>query len=317
MFYYFYQVCVAVFVLQGVAVPFVVLVSGFVWRGRGRRLEGLRAEVEAGRGKARDAGAGEALRLALERLPKLKPLRCEKCGGGVLLRESETLCPYCGARGETPEDYAATNALRPEVRRLYASAVKHWRAANALTFAPSRWLFVMMIFAEPLVLFPVVLVGGNLYRDTWADRAFEALGETASFLLMLSAFLGFVVWMVVFISLASLSGSLRRKLPVVPVFKNEARGTETAACESCGGAVEYGAGDFACVCPYCNVENLRVSFVRRERARAESQRTRTKSALFGAMEIIEDFAGTLFVVLLTLAGASVLLSLVYALKSAL
>jgi Zn finger protein HypA/HybF involved in hydrogenase expression len=319
MFYYFYQVCVAVFLIQGASIPFLVALSGLAWCGQSRRTGKLRAELGAAKGKdskARgDVSAGEAARLILESLPKLEPLKCGGCGGNVLLRETGTLCPYCGTRGDAPEDYTAANALRSEVGKLYGSAVRHWRVANVLTFAPARLLFFVMIFAEPFVLFPAVLVGSNLYRDSPADRAFESLGETASFLLMLSAFLGFVVWMVVFIHLAALSGSLRKNLAAVPVPAGAARGAETANCRTCGGALEYDAGDFACVCPYCNVENLRARFVRRERARAEGQRTKTKSALFGASEIIEEFVGTFFFVLLILTCASVLLALFYAIKN--
>ena len=75
------------------------------------------------------------------------------------------------------------------------------------------------------------------------------------------------------------------------------------------------AGDFAGICSYCNVENFRVRFVRRARTLAEEQKTRTKSTLFGAMEIIEDFVGTFFFVLLMLVTASILLTIFYTIKN--
>ncbi|MBA2735102.1 MAG: hypothetical protein H0U54_19845 [Acidobacteria bacterium] len=40
------------------------------------------------------------------------------------------------------------------------------------------------------------------------------MGETTAFLAMLSAFFGFIIWMIVFIFLTTLSKSLRRELPV-------------------------------------------------------------------------------------------------------
>jgi hypothetical protein len=165
------------------------------------------------------------------------------------------------------------------------------------------------------VLFPVVLIGSNLYPEAWVDRVFGALGETVGFLVMLSAFLGFIVWMIVFIMLANLSKTLRAKLPVVPVLGGRARGREASSCQACGGGVEYDAGDFACLCGYCNVENFRVRFARRERAHAEEELTLTKAALFGAVEIIEDYVGSAFFLLAILASACVLLSLFYALKN--
>jgi Zn finger protein HypA/HybF involved in hydrogenase expression len=313
MFYYFYQICIAVFLVQGVSIPFLLILSGWLWWRQNRVLESLSAKLKARAPKT--VKPRDISELILKGLPVLKPLNCANCGGAVLLREAETFCPYCETRAPAPEDYAATTALRSEVRKLYASAVRHWRVANVLTFRPARWLFVSMIFAEPFIIFPAVLIGSNTFTDTWADRTLQSLGETASFFVMLAAFLGFVVWMVVFIFLAVLAKSLHKGLPVVPVFEERVRRFETASCQTCGGAIEYDAGAFACVCAYCNVENFRVRFTRRERAVSEKQKTQTKSVLFGAMEIIEEFVGTFFFVLLLLTIASVILVIVYAIKN--
>src|ERR1051325_9340322 len=154
MFYYFYQVCIAVFLVQGVSVPILLALSGWLWWKQSRRLEALKGELRG----ARELKAGEIPELVLKSLPVLKPLSCANCGGGLLLQETETRCPYCDTRGPPPEDYAEAGALRSEVRKLYASAVRHWRVANVLTFRPARLLFVLLIFAEPFVIFPAVLV---------------------------------------------------------------------------------------------------------------------------------------------------------------
>lgn len=316
MFYYFYQVCVAVFLAQGVSIPLLLALSGWLWWRQGARLERLKAESEVSTPKpAKGAGPSDPHEQILKSLPVLKPLNCANCGGSVALRESETFCPYCETRAPAPEDYAAASGLKAEVKKIYASAVRHWRVANVLTFRPARWLFLLMIFAEPFVIFPAVLVGSSVFRESWADRALESLGETASFFVGLAAFLGFIVWMVVFICLAALAKSLRDKLPVVPVFGERARRFEAANCQACGGAIEYDAGALACACAYCNVENFRVRFARRERALSERQRTQTKSALFGASEVIEEFVGTFFFVLLILTIGSVLLVIVRAIKN--
>ncbi len=313
MFAYFYQFCLVVFLLQGFALPLLPAVSGALWWRLSRRLEALRQELRADRRKATETD--EAFGRMLERLPKLRPLNCESCGGAVLLRREATVCPYCGARGRPPEDYAAALKLKSEAEGLLKSAVRNWRVANLLTKPLARWTFLLLIFAEPLILFPAVVIGSNVFPDAPVDRAFAALGEGWGFLLMLSSLLGFVVWMVVFIFLASLSKSLRVKLPSVPVFEGAARGRETASCQACGGAVEYDAGAFACLCDYCNVENFRARFVRRERARSEKQKAPTRSALCGAVESNEEFLGTFFFVLLILVVASILLTLVYAFKN--
>jgi hypothetical protein len=286
---------------------------GLLWRRQSRRLEALRAELEPARRPG--AKADEIFEALLRRLPALRPLKCAGCGGAVLLAGGATRCPYCGAGGDAPADYVAAVSLRSRLKGLLKSALRHWRVANVLTHPVVGRAFFLMIFAEPLVLFPVVLIGSNLYPDAWVDKAFGALGETAGFLVMLAAFLGFIIWMVVFIMLSNLSKTLRHKLPVVPVSAGETRGRATSDCQTCGGAVEYGAGDFACLCGYCHVLNFRVRFARRERRRAADEATLTKSALFGAMEIIEETVGSAFFLLALLSGAAFLLAAFYALKN--
>src|ERR1051325_3573661 len=157
MFRYFYQVCVALFLAQGVSIPLLLILSGRLWWKQGKRLDGLKSELKDSRPKgAKPPDIPELIKS----LPALKPLNCANCGGSVVLRETETFCPYCETRAPAPEDYAAAGALKSEVKKIYASAVRNWRAANALTFRPARLFFLLMIFAEPLVIFPAVLVGG-------------------------------------------------------------------------------------------------------------------------------------------------------------
>lgn len=313
MFAYLYQLCVVIFLLQGVSTPFVLAALGLLtWR-QSRRLEALEKMLK--RARRDEVKSGDAFERILAGLPKLKPLKCDECAGSVLLRADATLCTYCGTSGDLPEDYAAAVSLKSRLRRLLRSARAHWRVARILTHPVIRWVFILLIFAEPFVLFPAVVIGSSVYRDAWVDRAFGALGESVGFVVMLSAFLGFIVWMVVFILLSGLSKSLRKQLPAVPVFAPETRGRETARCQTCGGGIEYGAGDFACLCDYCNVVNLRVSFARRERAVAGGQLEQTKSLLFDAMRINDEYVGTAFFTLAILVGACLLLTLFYAIKN--
>jgi len=287
--------------------------SAFLWWRQSQRLSALKKELELSRKK--EIKSDNIFELILKGLPKLRPLNCINCGAGVLLQKTGTFCPHCHARADLPADYATAVSLRSKVKSLVKSAIRHWRVAKLLTNPVVRWIFFLLIFAEPLVLFPTVLIGSNVFPDTWVDEAFVALGETTSFLIMLAAFFGFIIWMIVFIFLTSLSKSLRRELPVVPVFESKIRGNETASCQACGGGIEYDAGAFACICSYCNVENYRVQFVRRERAKVEKQTTGTKSVLFGAMEILEEFVGTFAVVSIILGTASMLLTVFYAIKN--
>jgi Zn finger protein HypA/HybF involved in hydrogenase expression len=315
MFLYLYYLCVSIFLLQGALWPVLLIASGVLWWKQSRRLERVKGELgrePQSKVKAKHKMLAEA---ALDNLPKLKPLKCANCGGASLLEETGARCPYCDASQALPADYAAAARLKTEIRSLLRSALRHWRVANAITWPPLGWLFFLMIFIEPLVILPVTIIGSNVFPNTWADRLLGALGETMTFPLMLSAFLGCIVWMIVFICLSQLGKTLRRQLPVVPVFSESLRGNETAECQSCGGGIEYERGAFACLCSYCNVGNFRVQFAGRERAQAEGRKTTATFALFGAMSLIEDFVGTFFFVFLLLCVASLLLVVVQGLSN--
>jgi hypothetical protein len=310
MLFYLYLVCLSIFFLQGIALPFLVIGAGLLWWRHARELDRLEKGLAASRRK-RGASA-EDLPSVLAALPKLRPLTCDRCGGNVLLRAADTECAHCRTRGDLPEDYAAANALRRRLKRLLTRAIRHWRVANVLTHPLVGGAFFLLIFAEPLVLFPAVLVGSGAFPDTWMDRTLESLGATAGMFVAVPAFLGVIVWMVVFISLAALSKSLRRQLPVRPVLRGATRRREAASCQACGGGVEYDPDAFACLCGYCNVENFRVRFARRERTRSEARTAEAGFMLFGAMEIIDDFVGTFFFTALILVGASVVLVVIQA-----
>lgn len=313
MFFYFYQICLAVFLIQGISIPFLVIAAGLAWSKQSTSLAELERGVSAADRKDKRNGAIESL---IERLPNLQPLNCTACGAAVLLHPNETICPHCGTCGPLPGEYVAAVDLKSQLKGLVKSAVRYWRAANFFTHPLAARAFFLLIFVEPLIVFPAVVIGSGLYSDTLFDRALISLGETAAFLIMLSAFLGFVIWMVVFILLHMLSRSLRRKLPLRPALETQTVSTtESGNCRACGGGIEYDGADFACLCDYCNVENFRVKFAGRERARAQTQHTSVNRVLFGAMEIVEDFTGTFFFVLTILAVGSVLLSIFYAAKN--
>jgi Zn finger protein HypA/HybF involved in hydrogenase expression len=305
MFLSFYLACSAIFLIQGLALPVLVLISGLVWRRQRREIDAFNTELQLAQHE--NLKSSPSLDVVLQALPKLQPLMCDHCGAGLLLQETQTFCPHCQKRGGLPEDYAAVTSLRLQIQAALKRAIRYWWAARVLSFRPLNWIFFLMIFAEPFVLFVTVLVGSSTFRETWLDKQFALLGETASFLIMLTAFCGLFIWMFLFIFLASLSKSLRTSLPAVPVFDPEIRGKKTASCQACGGGIEYEAGDFACICSYCNVDNYRVEFAKSERAKAEKGKTRAKSALFAAMGILEDYVGTFFFVGLILGGAFILL----------
>lgn len=309
MFRSIYEASASAFLLQGaLLIPLLIGVS-IVWRRQGARLDAVEAAL--GRDvKRRD----RTLKSLIATLPMLQPLHCPACGGALALEAATTICTHCRAPTAPPADYAATIALRARLRRLTSAALFHWRQARVLTSTPWRLLLIALAFAEPAI-FAITLIGAATYADTWLDRLFTRAGEQLSLALMLLSFGGFVIWMVVFLMLSSLSRTLRRQLPASPtIARDDAPATEFATCRSCGGGIRYDTRAFAALCGYCGVENYRADHGRRERAQAEVARATTRATLFGAMTIIEDFTGTFLFTTVILTTGFLLLVLVIALR---
>ena len=307
MFRPIYEAAAAIFLLQGVLIPILLVAAGGAWFRQLSRLAAVEEALAGDRKRQRKFVA-----TLLESVPKLQPLTCTSCGSPMALEEETARCISCGSVAALPDDYRATLALRRTLPRLAAAAIRHWRVARFLTAAPVRWLLRLSIFAEPL-LFMLVLIGSASYDDTFLDRAFERIGEGWSFALMLMAFGGFILWMIVFLFLSSLSKELRRKLAAFPDFRGtEMAQAEFATCRSCGGGISFGPGRLACLCGYCAVANFRAEQARRERTRSEQEQVQAEGSLFGAMEIIEDFTGTFFITMTILSVGFALLVLITA-----
>ena len=111
----FYLCCLAIFLLQGVLLPWLVPCAGVLWYRRNKRMEALRKALP-GIPKATVNDSREASEVLLSRLPKLIPLNCQHCGAGVLLQQCDTFCPSCRQRGELPADYAESSSLKAQAK---------------------------------------------------------------------------------------------------------------------------------------------------------------------------------------------------------
>lgn len=292
---YFYKTYVVVSLLQGISLPFVIVICRRLSRRQRQRRASLKRELKGVR--ASKTKAADISKL-IHDLPKLQPLNCDSCGAEVLLEETETFCPHCQARNDLPEDYAVAVSLRADVKTLLKSAVRHWRVANILTLPLVTGLLISLGVIEPLLalMLPVMIRSSSgTLPNTLADTLMASFGTPLDGIVYLFWICGIVIWTLMFFCLAVTSSDLRKKLPIVPVFEEKIRSSEIAACHSCGGAIEYDKDDFASICSYCNVENFRVQFTRLKRAESEEQKTQTKFALFGAMEIIENYVTLVYV----------------------
>lgn len=294
MFRQVYEIGLAIFLFQGVLIPILLIVAGIAWYRQVSRLNAMEKALD--RDRRREAKGVEAL---LDSMPKLDPLQCDSCGSPVAFEARSARCISCETSAELPADYRATIALRRALDRISAAAIRDWRIARLLTSLPVRWLFRLMIVAEPL-LFVLVMIGAATFDDTIFDRFFVWLPNELETALATLAICGFILWTIVFIFLASLAKSLNDKVPAYPdVRPGELGAAEYASCHACGGGIVFRPGSFATLCPYCTVATFRAAFARGERARSEERQVLTRASLFGALEIIEDFTGT-FVVVMTI-----------------
>ena len=298
-----YEAAATVFLLQGLLTPVVMFAFGGVWFRQMERLAAVKRLV------GWDAKRKEKhLAALLEAVPKLAPLSCSACGSPMALEAARARCIGCKASVPLPEDYRATMRLRRMLPRLASAAVRHWWAARVLTSTPMRWLLRLMVAVMP-ALFVVTVIGAATYSDTFLDRAFDRIGEDWSMVVMLMAFGGFVSWMIVFALLAAIARDLRRKLPAFPKLRSRGTPADFATCRACGGGVAFERGRLAGLCGYCTVPNYRAEAARHERGASEDDKARMHGSLFAAMDIIEDFVGTLFITMLILVVAFAVLAI--------
>jgi hypothetical protein len=225
-------------------------------------------------------------------LPAFKPLKCSKCGAGLVLEPDALHCANCGHQCSVPPDYHAAVALQQKLRRLLHSAQGAWRFAWMLTSRPARILLVLLIALQALAFVPLAMLDFDRRPDTAVFRYLATLPEGPLFF---TGVLGEASWLIGLCLLIDLSKRLRRGLPAFPVLSQELKVSEIANCQSCGGAIQYDRRDFAVICPYCHVENFRVQSTRTARGRDEKHQARMEFSLFDALNIVNEFLWTIWI----------------------
>ena len=282
----YYETALLIFLFQGITLPFIVLLVYLICTRQWRRLQALQQQGRAGQVRA-------AFAQSMIALPSFRPLNCPQCGAIMLLGANGVHCSHCQHREALPKDYLHAAVLKGHVQRLLKSALWSWRLARVLTSRFAIGLLCVLLFVEPFVLVPLMLTGSAKYPHTIVGYWFAPWQKARLPDLRVGlSIMGGLAWWLGFAMLASLAMNMRKKLPVLPVFTKQLRGREIAACQSCGGGIEYDRGAFATICGYCHVENYRVQFARSERRSAEQQQSQAKFALFDALTITNEFLFT-------------------------
>lgn len=309
-----YKILSTVFLVQGLSLPLLLLLSHFVWRRQANRrklleerlADGFDAVVKMTRNQREKAfaaragkGSGEEYFTDLvSHIPQLKPLNCRNCGAGVLLESADSYCPNCMRREPLPPDYVHALIIRADAGNILDVAASHWRIANFLTLPIFLPVFITLGSIQPLSALFVLGVFPNMNYEL--NGPVEVLGaavgtEFSDFPVVIAG-AGAIVWTFVLLFIAVESRSLRKELPVIPVLK-EISASDIANCTACGGALRFAAGEFAGLCQYCGVSNYRVQFARRSYLQGSDEKQRAEFSLFGAMRVneknLELFHGTL------------------------
>ncbi len=224
-----------------------------------------RRELKKPLGKTRGRITGR------DNLPRLAPLKCDNCGGGIPLKLENMHCPYCGTPARTPDDYKETLTARAEAAAALQRAVAQWRRASFFTATPVRWFFWAIGFAW------LAVTGVGAFNE-FGRSLFSGHGFW-----FISALLGAVGLPFFSLSYASYLEDVRKRLPVIPEIGKNVGTAEVADCFSCGATIAYEAGQLVTSCGYCGGEIYRVALARRTREAATEEKERASLSLYTAM----------------------------------
>ena len=229
----------------------------------------------------------------LEQLPVLLPLRCSKCSAGVLLEPERVFCPYCQHVDELPIAYAQAMQTKKQVGRVWQAALQAVRVAKFFTSTTAGLVLVVLAVFELWLL---------QFSPEWNSTIATVLQRSeANFagntVLSLLPFLG-VIGIVGGISTVGLCiitigmrRELRQKIPALTQLPTTAQGTLLEQCRSCSATIQMQNGEFAVLCPYCNVENYREQYTSSSLATHYKTLEHKQAFLLTALKISNDYLG--------------------------
>ncbi len=229
----------------------------------------------------------------LEQLPVLLPLRCSKCSAGVLLEPERVFCPYCQHVDELPIAYAQAMQTKKQVGRVWQATLQAVRVAKFFTSTTAGMVLVALaVFEVWLLQFSpewnttIATILRRSEPNFWRDTA-----------LALLPFLGVIglIGGISTIGLCIITGGmrqeLRQKIPALTQLPTTAQGTLLEQCRSCSATIQMQNGEFAVLCPYCNVENYREQYTSSNLATHYKALEHKQAFLLTALKIINDYFG--------------------------
>ncbi len=275
-----------IFLIHAILVPICLVVA--VWHGS-EQFGSIQA-LEKAFGKPNQARFTPQI---LEQLPVLSPLRCSKCSAGVILEPERVYCPYCQHTDELPKAYAEAMQLKKQVSRVWQNALQAIHSAKFFTSSWAVWVLIALALFELWLL---------QFSPAWNNTIETALRRsepnfwrdaTLTFLPFLGfiGIIGGISTLGLCIIMGGMRHELRQKIPALSQLPTKAKGTLLESCRSCSATLQLQDGEFATLCPYCNVENYREQYTTSRLASQYARLEHNQAFLLTALKIINDYLG--------------------------
>jgi ankyrin repeat protein/Zn finger protein HypA/HybF involved in hydrogenase expression len=208
-----------------------------------------------------------------DNLPRLDPLKCNKCNAPVAIRAHDLACPNCGSPVDVPDDYVETLKLREVTEQTLRRAVRKWNRMRMLTSWPVIAVLALLTIAWPATTFTgLTLPVGELHWALVASAGFTGVTMTV-------AFAGYATYLT----------GVRAAIPVPDAKVRTMIGrAEQVACPLCAGPVAFERGELVTQCGYCGGETYRARVGRRARRRATHEAGKAMTSVYEAMRALQE-----------------------------
>ncbi|MCU0448741.1 MAG: hypothetical protein MUC97_02700 [Bernardetiaceae bacterium] len=224
---------------------------------------------------------------AAEEPPRLQPLNCPQCGGGLALAQTAMRCTSCGTDQPVPAAYGQLFTTRRQLLVELQAAERFWHQAQFWVLRPVQW----GLWAAWAWLW--LWAGLALTADAWQtaeQQAQEAtfarwLGDhpVVTEALTWGGGLAFLVWLFALPLAAGLwQPQLRKALPTTDQ-PSQPLPAEATNCPQCGGGIEYAPEALATLCGYCGTETFRAKLVWQAQNQVNQARQAARFSLRTAM----------------------------------
>lgn len=195
---------------------------------------------------------------------RFDPLNCSTCGASLAFDGDRLRCTHCSATEPVPESYKQVFELRGQGLRDIHEASRYLNRARVLT---SGWLKGGLILAGTWLFVSPFFLLITASDDHRYDTLIKSFGNWVV-LMGCSQILWIIILFLTAINITKVSLT-------VPKLSDpkEAAKSEFSSCPTCGGGIQFGAGDLATLCGFCGVETFRpqVSWAVAKKAKGQAQ----------------------------------------------